>query len=131
MSPLDFSSCCDVVGRSRLFAEVPPEPMNRALKAIRVLEFSPGAEVIAESVAGAAKGDSALYVLIEGHLSVARTIGPGRTEALSTIQPGEFFGELVLADDGTRSATVTAVTPAVVGQLAGAATEQLIQDAPV
>src|SRR4051812_38289709 len=98
MSPVDVSSCCEFVGRTPLFADVPPEPMERALRALEVREYAPGAEVIAESIAGAASADSALYILIEGQLLAARAIGAERRQALSAIQPGEFFGEMIHAD---------------------------------
>src|ERR1044071_8458098 len=117
--PVDAATARDVVARSSLFANVPTALADEALARLELLDFAPGETVLVEGRRRTDERDWDLFILIEGRLLATRAIPGGRTQQLSTIGPGEFFGELALADEGTRSATVTAVTPAVVGRLPG------------
>jgi len=51
-----------------------------------------------------------LYIVLEGTVEISLDQGPQHL-ALTQLGPGEFFGELALIDGGTRSATVTTLTP--------------------
>lgn len=52
----------------------------------------------------------ALYIVIEGRLKVFVSAPSGHEVVLSTIGPGEYFGEMVL-DGGPRSASVMTLEP--------------------
>lgn len=58
-----------------------------------------------------AEGDvsDALYILVSGQLKVYTRDGKGRELIYNILQPGEFFGELLL-DGGLRSASVKAAS---------------------
>lgn len=131
MSPNDLSGALAFVAQSRLLENVPPEVVARTLAHVELLEFTPGAHVIVEASPKMSAEDSGLYVLVAGQLLASRALRDGRTERLSTIGPGEFFGELARADDGLRSATVTAMTPSVVARIPGPTTARLIAEAPI
>ncbi|MBF2054548.1 MAG: cyclic nucleotide-binding domain-containing protein [Candidatus Sericytochromatia bacterium] len=59
------------------------------------------------------QGDPAdcLYVILEGEVRVLGKDPSGQEVELSTLGPGDFFGELALVDGGTRSAAVRSLSP--------------------
>ncbi|MCB0320333.1 MAG: cyclic nucleotide-binding domain-containing protein, partial [Bdellovibrionales bacterium] len=77
----------------------------------QVLRCSAGDEIVCEGKVG-----SSLFVILEGEVSV--TIGK---EAVSQLHAGNHFGEMSLLLDAPRSATVTAISPALVLEIDSAA----------
>ena len=53
-----------------------------------------------------------LYIILEGRVKAFMSDPNGREVVLSTMGPGEFFGEVAL-DDGPRSASVMSIEPCV------------------
>jgi signal transduction histidine kinase len=102
----------------------------RALDCLVFRECAAGDAIIKETTSAQDNSESGMYLLVEGELSASRAIPDGRRETLSTMHPGEFFGELAAMAEGKRSATVIAVRPSVVGQLPEDATRRLISEAP-
>lgn len=82
---------------------LPPDHVQALAAAGEVVELAPGDSVFEE-------GDAAehLYLILDGKLSVQGHNAQGREIPLSGLEGGQFFGELALAEHGTRSATVRA-----------------------
>ena len=71
----------------------------------------------------------AMYLILEGELRV-RLIASGKETILSTLGPGEFFGDMALFDQGPRSADVVANVDSVVLKITANAFEDLAKAAP-
>jgi len=89
-----------------VFAGFSPEQ----LRALAAMVMRRGA---ARGSAVMREGDPAdcLYVVVSGRVKVLMGEADGKETILSILGPGEFFGEMSLIDDHTRSATVIAVEP--------------------
>jgi len=71
----------------------------------------------------------AMYLVLEGELR-AFTLVDGKESTLSTINTGEFFGEISLLDEGPRSANVVANQDSVLLKISSAAFQHLVNEAP-
>jgi CRP-like cAMP-binding protein len=58
------------------------------------------------TLAGEGSTGYCFFVLAEGHAAVS-----SNGSQLTTLGPGDFFGEIAILGDGRRSATVTTTTP--------------------
>jgi CRP-like cAMP-binding protein len=65
------------------------------------------------------------FLILDGTAEV--TIGGQRR---ATLEPGDFFGEISLLDNGTRTATVTATSPIVLLALTSWVFRGLVRDHP-
>ena len=74
------------------------------------------------------RGD-AMYLILEGELR-ARLIAGGKETILSTLAPGDFFGDMSLFDQGPRSADVVANVDSALLKITTAAFEDLTSKAP-
>jgi signal-transduction protein with cAMP-binding, CBS, and nucleotidyltransferase domain len=91
--------------RIELLAGLPGEILGRLAKRMEREEVAPGTVLMREGEPG-----DRFYVLLSGVLSVSqRDLG-----ALSLLRPGDYFGEVATAMGVPRTATVAAMTPAVV-----------------
>lgn len=104
-----YDDCLTVLERAPFFAklnEVDREDLaaNGALR-----RYAAGAELVKEGQ----RPGVGLYVLLKGHVRVSLATAQGVMRMLSTLGPGEIFGEMALVDDKPRTATVTAIEPAL------------------
>ena len=68
-----------------------------------VRSFLPGAVIFAAGDPG-----DGFYVVESGAVKISAVVGQNEPRLLTTIGPGDFFGEMAVLDDAPRSATATA-----------------------
>lgn len=106
------------LSRIGLLASLPGETLTRLADRMRREEVAPGTVVIREGDPG-----DRFYVVLSGMLGVAQA-GRG---ARGVLRPGDVFGEVALAMDVARTATVTAMTPCVVASCDRETFDELIR----
>ncbi len=99
------SATAHELNRVGLLAGLPGETLARLAKAMEREEVAPGTVIVREGEPG-----DRFYVLFAGMLSVNQSALGGR----DVLRPGDYFGEVSLAMGMPRTATVAAITPAVV-----------------
>jgi ATP-binding cassette, subfamily B, bacterial len=93
------------LARIELLAGLPGDVLMKLAKRMARLEIAPGTTVVREGEPG-----ERFYVVFAGMLSVTNSaMGPR-----DILRPGDYFGEVAVAMNMPRTATVTAITPAVV-----------------
>ena len=88
------------LGKVPLLAGLENRELERLSRAFKERTFRAGATVASEGQTGAG-----FFLIADGTATVS--VGG---EARGTLGPGDYFGEIALIDEGTRSATVTATT---------------------
>lgn len=87
------------LGRVNLFAGLLPVHLKR-IQSLGHVEVHPtGTLVFAEGSVG-----DKVYLILEGKVRISRSVPGVGEEALAVLGPGEYFGEMALIDDFTRSA---------------------------
>ncbi|MGK2940803.1 MAG: Crp/Fnr family transcriptional regulator [Immundisolibacter sp.] len=101
------------------------ELLTQVMSASRLVRFRKKATVIL-------KGQSLdhLSLLVAGKLQVIDHLTDGREIGLNIIQAGNFFGELAVVDRQPRSATLIALTPAMVINVPGEVARKLFFEYP-
>jgi ATP-binding cassette subfamily B protein len=106
------------LSRVALLAGLPGEKLSEIARRLEREEVPPGRAVVRE-------GDEAdrFYIVLSGLFAVSQEdLGPRRV-----LQPGDYFGEVGLAMDVPRTASVRALTPAVVASCDRATFDELLR----
>jgi len=105
----------------RSFPEAPSATLEREVERMKVRRFLAGQTIIRE-------GDPAdsFFVLTKGAASV-RQNGPDGEREISTLKPGDFFGEIGLLTGTPRHATVRATAPTEVLELDAEGFRELVE----
>lgn len=106
------------LSRIGLLADLPGERLNELAGRMAREEVPAGAGVVTQGEPG-----DRFYAVLSGMLAVNQ-VGLGRRRVL---RPGDYFGEVALAMDIPRTASVRAVTPAVVASCDKATFDELLR----
>ena len=118
MSPRFVPATVTELSRVELLAGLPGETLAKIAQRMERQEVPPGRQVVRE-------GDSAerFYIVLSGMFAVSQEeMGPRRL-----LQPGDYFGEVALAMDIPRTASVRALTPGVVASCDREAFDELLR----
>jgi CRP-like cAMP-binding protein len=103
-----------------LFASLSPAELETVARWLETRHAEAGERLCGEGATG-----YSFFVLRSGGATVTRD-----GEQLATLGPGDFFGELAMAGDGRRTATVTATAPSELLVLFGTEFRRLEQELP-
>ena len=106
------------LSRAGLLADLPGETLARLAERMERQELASGAAVIQEGDDG-----DRFYVLLSGVLAVSQRAQGARR----LLRPGDTFGEVALAMDVPRTASVRALTPSVVASCDRAAFDEFVR----
>lgn len=118
MSPRFVPATVHELSRVGLLAGLPGEKLTKIAHRMEREEVPPGRQVVQE-------GDDAerFYVILSGLFTVTQEdLGPRRV-----LQPGSYFGEVGLAMNVPRTASVRALTAAVVASCDRATFDELLR----
>ena len=83
-----------------IFSDLSDNDLELLARQMKERRFSEGSAVTKEGA-----GAAGFFVIVEGNATVS--VGG---EVRATLGPGDYFGEIALIDEGTRSASITAAT---------------------
>ena len=110
--------------RIKIFTDFTDDQLTKFLNYLE-MEEAPQFKVVLKQ---GDPGDS-MYLILEGELRVRLMIG-GKETTLTTLQTGEFFGDISLFDRGPRAADVVANTNSKLLKLSVNSFERLMKDLP-
>jgi signal transduction histidine kinase len=105
-----------------LFAGIPVELIQTIGLDIDLFRFDRGDVVFNEGEPG-----DCMYLVVEGSVRISKLGRGGKQEALSVIQPGNFFGEMALIDGQPRSASATAAESTILGCINAASFARILE----
>ncbi|HJS48901.1 MAG TPA: cyclic nucleotide-binding domain-containing protein [Gaiellaceae bacterium] len=118
MSPRHVPASVAELARVGLFAELPGETLTKLADRMQREEVGSGTVLIREGQAG-----DRFYVLLTGIAGVSQSSMGGRR----ILRAGDFFGEVALAMNVSRTATITAMTPCVLASCDEATFDELVR----
>jgi CRP/FNR family transcriptional regulator, cyclic AMP receptor protein len=86
--------------------------LDRLVSMLVERRFETGTTVVAEAEPG-----RSMFIVHSGQLVVSKLADSGRRIPMTTLEPGDFFGEMTLIEMQNRSATVVAESPTVLYEL--------------
>lgn len=76
------------------------------------------------------KGES-MFIIGSGQIRLSKMLSEGEEKTLTTLGPGDFFGEMALIEGGPRSVSAIVVADAQVLIIKRSGFEKLIEEAPM
>jgi ATP-binding cassette, subfamily B, bacterial len=118
VSPRAAGATIHELSRIGLLATLPGETLAKLAEGMRREDVPAGAAVVSEGEDG-----DRFYVVLRGMFAVSQASrGPQ-----SVLRPGDYFGEVALAMDVPRTASVRALTPATVASCDQATFDALLR----
>lgn len=108
-----------------LLADLAPEEIARISPELRFRHYNKREVVLHKGGSG-----DALLFLLSGQLQVVDITEDGRAIGLRMLAPGDFFGEIALINESTRSASVVATSDVLVAFLPAATAMHLFSHSP-
>ena len=108
-----------------LLSELTDDELARVKAEIRIRHYPKRSVVLHKG----GSGDGLLF-LLSGQLQVIDVTEDGRAVGLRMLEPGDFFGEIALINNTTRSASVAATTEVLVAFLPAATALHLFTHSP-
>jgi len=108
------------LGKVRMFAACSPKELRLIARASDEIRVPAGKELVAQGSTG-----HEFFLILEGRAAVKRG---GRK--VTTLGPGQYFGEMALLDRGVRSASVVADTDMVLLVLGQREFSALLDEVP-
>jgi CRP-like cAMP-binding protein len=118
MSPRASSATAHELQRVSMLAGLPGQTLASLAARMEREEIAPGKAIVEEGEQG-----TRFYVVLSGML----TVNQSALGARRVLGPGDYFGEVGASSDGPRTATVRALTPAVVASCDRETFEELIK----
>ena len=115
-----MSAPVEVLRNVPLFSELDDDDLARLANQMKERRFSEGNPMTSEGAGGAG-----FFVITEGNATVS--VGG---EIRTTLGPGDYFGEIALIDEGTRTATITAATDVTAYGLTSWEFKPFVEDHP-
>jgi CRP/FNR family transcriptional regulator, cyclic AMP receptor protein len=115
-----MSAPLDVLRQVPLFAGLDDEDLGRLANQMKERRFSEGNPMTSEG-----RGGAGFFVITEGNATVSVA-----GEPKATLGAGDYFGEIALIDEGTRSATITAATDVVAYGMTSWEFKPFVEDHP-
>lgn len=115
----------EVLRRSKAFGSLSPEHYDRLRPLLREEHFEFGDVIVKQGAAA-----DSFYILTSGRARVVKETESGEEIALTSLRPGDEFGELALISGGTRNATVRCSTAVDVVRLDSQKFLPLLEQSP-
>ncbi len=90
--------------KAAIFADLEPSHLDALCRAATVRPYAAGETILQEDEAG-----DLFFVIVSGEVKVFVDSEHGREVVLTHLKAGDFFGEMALFDNDTRSASVSAL----------------------
>jgi CRP/FNR family cyclic AMP-dependent transcriptional regulator len=94
------------------FGGLPDASLDRLVSMLVERRFDAGATIVTEGEPG-----RSMFIVHSGELAVSKLLDSGRAIPMSSLAPGDFFGEMTLIEMQNRSATVVAESPTLLYEL--------------
>ena len=105
----------------RAFPGIKPDEIEELIANSQVHSYLPGAILCRENAV-----EDRFYMILDGEAEVTKNINNSESRLLTTLAPGDFFGEMALIHNAPRAATVTAKTALTTLELDKAAFNRVI-----
>lgn len=113
-----------VLRRVKVLADFDDSHLTRFVDFMEVQNARQFADIVKQGQPG-----DAMYLVLEGELRV-RIMISGKESVLTTLNAGDFFGEISLFDHGPRSADVIANKDSILLKVSASSFQKLMDEAP-